>query len=276
MDTTPPMAALDVVGRDTTMVMTVGGEPEALMLARGDSLILIAVGVDLDGGIKDLSLSGNAVVTCKDRKTGQVISRSGRFLRQSVSGSSPMKKVPKRKTSRFVLRAGDFAALCPGRTVETAVGQAAVRTVNYRGGNSDSPRLEFRLVRDSASLAPAVTSGAAVTSKIPPLASSAQASAALICPPADLSSAALSRDGAGAASSAFGLPKAGPDPICSDGTGPVPFKAPGRAGSDPDDAVSDPAAPDKAPVPPQMTPKTQGFLRLLWGGLYSGLSLRSL
>lgn len=261
VDGTPPMAALDVVGRDTTMVMIEGGEPEALMLARGDSLILIAVGVDLDGGVKDLSLAGNALVTCKDPKTGRIGSRSGRFMRKSVSGSSPMQRGQMRKTHRFVLRAGDFAALCPGRTVENAVGQASVRTSNYRGGNSDSPRLEFRLARDSASPAPRGTPGDAVTSKIPPPAGSAQASASLTCPAADGSSPVASRGEGGSGSAPAKDPQAGPDPLCSDGTGPVPFRSPGRAGSDPGDGATDPAAPAKTSAPPQTVPKTQSSVR---------------
>jgi hypothetical protein len=262
VDNTPPMAALDVVGRDTTMVMTVGGEPEALMLARGDSLILIAVGVDLDGGIKDLSLSGNALVTCKDPKTGLVGSRSGRFLRKSVSGSSPLQRGQMRKSHRFILRAGDFAALCPGRTVENAVGQASVRTVNYRGGNSDSPRLEFRLSADSVSPATGGTPGDAVTSKIPAPAGSPQASASLICPAADGSSPVASRGEGGTGSAPAKVPQAGPDPLCGDGTGPVPFRSPGRAGSDPGAGASDPAAPAKTSAPPQTVPKTQSSTRL--------------
>src|SRR4051794_37235159 len=69
-DATPPLAALDAVTKDTTLVLRVGQEPELISLVSDDTLVLIAMGEDRDGGVKDFSLTGNAVVNCKDPRTG--------------------------------------------------------------------------------------------------------------------------------------------------------------------------------------------------------------
>ena len=146
-DATPPLAVLDAIGLDRTVILMVGDEPESVILDREDSLVLVAIGEDGDGGIKDLVLVGNAVVTCAEGKAGGPASRPTGFMRKTVSGSVPRDRAPRRKTHRFVLRAGDFAALCPERKITGVVGQANVRAVNFHGGNSASPRLEFRLAR---------------------------------------------------------------------------------------------------------------------------------
>lgn len=144
-DRTPPLAALDVIGSERTLVLMVGDDPQTVDLERDDSLVLIALGEDGDGGIKDLSLVGNATVTCSEPRADGSASRSTGFRRSTVSGSAPRSRAPRRKVHRFVLRAGDFAALCPGRLIAAVVGQATVRTVNFHGGQAVSPRLEFRL-----------------------------------------------------------------------------------------------------------------------------------
>lgn len=144
------MAALNVIGSDLTMVLMVGEEPEAVELDLEDSLILIAFGEDGDGGIKDLSLEGNAMVTCAEPRADGLNSRATGFMRGTVSGSAPRQRGPRRKIHRFVLRASDFAALCPGRRITALVGQATVRTVNFHGGHASSPRLEFRLAQAEA------------------------------------------------------------------------------------------------------------------------------
>lgn len=146
-DSTPPLAVLDAIGLDRTLILMVGDEPESVILDPEDSLVLVAIGEDGDGGVKDLILIGNAVVTCAEGAAGAPASRSTGFMRKNVSGSAPRHRAPRRKTHRFVLRAGDFAALCPGRDIAGVVGQANVRTVNFHGGHSTSPRLEFRLAR---------------------------------------------------------------------------------------------------------------------------------
>lgn len=150
-DATPPLALLDAIGLDTAIILMVGDEPESVILDRDDSLVLVAIGEDWDGGIKDLTLVGNAVVTCSEREPGAPASRATGFMRKTVSGSAPRHRAPRRKTHRFVLRAADFAALCPGRNIAAVVGQANVRTVNFHGGHSASPRLEFRLARPAPS-----------------------------------------------------------------------------------------------------------------------------
>ncbi|HKP96276.1 MAG TPA: hypothetical protein VJ385_11000, partial [Fibrobacteria bacterium] len=144
-DATPPLAALDAIGRDTTWLLRTGQDPEVVSLSPDDSLVLVAVGEDRDGGIKDLSLTGNAVVKCKDPRDGRASSRTTGFLRRHVSGAVPARRADVRSSSRFVLRAGDFAALCPGGGITGLVGQATVRALNFHGGHATSPRLEFRL-----------------------------------------------------------------------------------------------------------------------------------
>jgi hypothetical protein len=163
-DPTPPSAALDVIGRDTSLMLAMGMDPEAVALAPDDSLVLIAIGEDYDGGVKDLTLIGDAMVSCEDPLTGKLTSRTTGFRRARVGGGAARTEAEARKTSRFVLRPGDFAALCPGGGIRGVVGQASVRTLNFHGGNAASPRLEFRLseagARSLASRSPStVTQG---------------------------------------------------------------------------------------------------------------------
>jgi hypothetical protein len=166
-DPTPPLAVLDVVGGDTTLILTIGMEPEAVELSTEDTLVLIALGEDGDGGVKDLSLTGSARVSCRDPVTGKASGKTTGFQRRSVSGSYRRILGPVRKTSRFVLRPADFAALCPGHGITGLVGQVSVSTVNFRGGYAAGPRLEFRLP-GAAALALAARFPPAVTQAIPP------------------------------------------------------------------------------------------------------------
>lgn len=144
-DPTPPLATLRVSGEDTSLSLATGMDPEALELSPDDSLVLLAQGEDGDGGVKDVSLTGNAQVSCRDPNTGMSNTRTTGFQRHTVAGSLRPKEAPTRKSSRFVLRTRDFAALCPGRAITGLVGQATVSAVNFHGGHAASPRLEFRL-----------------------------------------------------------------------------------------------------------------------------------
>ena len=147
-DGTPPFVALDAVGAGHTLVLSVGREPEKVELLPRDSIVLIALSEDADGGIKDISLIGNALVTCKDMKTGMSRIRKTGFMRKTVPGARRTGHGPLRRSNRFVLRTGDLAALCrgPGMAFAGAVGQASAATTNFNGGHATSPRLEFRLV----------------------------------------------------------------------------------------------------------------------------------
>jgi hypothetical protein len=149
-DPTPPSAALDVIGRDTSIMLAMGMDPEAVALSPDDSLVLVAIGEDFDGGVKDLTLVGDAMVSCEDPLTGKLTSRATGFRRARVGGGAARYEAEGRKTSRFVLRPRDFAALCPGGGIRGVVGQASVRTLNFHGGNATSPRLEFRLSEEGA------------------------------------------------------------------------------------------------------------------------------
>jgi hypothetical protein len=230
VDGTPPSAALEVAGGPEPMRLAVGDEPRAVDLSGGDSLVLTAVAEDGDGGVRELSLQGNALVTCRDPATGRTAVRSTGFLRRTVPGSFPRTRAPARKDSRFVLRGGDIAKLCPGGILEAAVGQATVRAANFHGGNSASPRLEFRLAATPVS-ATAIPMPAANGTGLGAVrgtgfgsepgvggsGSPAAAPAPLCCP----RSAAPARDPSGASA---------PKPGCLDP--PVPFVSPpGASGS---------------------------------------------
>lgn len=143
-DATPPWSALDVVGDGLTMVLMVGGEPGIADLNVRDSLILIAMGGDGDGGVKDISLSGNALVTCKEEATGKLKTRTAAFKRMRVGSLRANARAPGEKSTRFTLRASDFRNMCPGQGLAAVVGQATARSVNFHGGSAASPRLEFR------------------------------------------------------------------------------------------------------------------------------------
>jgi hypothetical protein len=144
-DATSPIAFLDVVGSGGILVLADGDDPGSARLAGRDSLILIAIGEDADGGVKDLSLVGNAIVTCRESATGRLRSRSAGFARRSLGSALANPRAPIRKSSRFILRAGDFQEMCPNEALAAVVGQATARTVNFHGGSSASSRLEFRL-----------------------------------------------------------------------------------------------------------------------------------
>lgn len=146
-DGTPPFVALDAVGAGHTLVLSVGKGAEQVELLPRDSIVLIALSEDADGGIKDLTLIGNVIVTCKDMRTGKSRTRTTGFMRKSVPGAARITHAPIRRSNRFILRTGDLAALCrgPGIAFAGAVGQASVATANYNGGHASSPRLEFRL-----------------------------------------------------------------------------------------------------------------------------------
>jgi hypothetical protein len=143
-DATPPQAALDVAGEPGPMRLAVGGEAQAVELRESDSLVLTASAAD-DGGVKDMVLQGNALVTCKDPATGKTFSKTTGFLRRHVPGSTRREIAPAREDTRFVLRGGDIARLCPGGRLESAVGQARVQASNFHGGGAATPHLEFRV-----------------------------------------------------------------------------------------------------------------------------------
>lgn len=146
-DGTPPFVALDAVGAGHTLVLSVGRDAEMLELLPRDSIVLIALSEDADGGVKDISLVGNVLVTCKDMRTGKSRIRKTGFMRKYVPGAPRTSRAPLRRSNRFVLRTGDLAALCrgPGMAFAGAVGQATASTANFNGGHASSPRLEFRL-----------------------------------------------------------------------------------------------------------------------------------
>jgi hypothetical protein len=217
-DETPPFAALDVVGAGRTLVLAVGQEPETVDLPAMDSLVFIALAEDRDGGVKDLALSGNAMVTCKDVKTGKTTLRSTGFLRRTVMGSAPRKRGPVNKSARFVLRPRDLQALCrgPGLAFAGAVGQASARTSNFNEGHAASPRVEFRLAGVPET---EVSSSAIVTPDIPK-------------PVGFQPDRGLGGTGSCPASAAPGSPAAEPSAETEPGTapkcidGPVPFVSP--------------------------------------------------
>lgn len=158
-DATPPLTALDVVGNGGRLMLFSGDGPKAIEIAPGDSVILIGLGEDRDGGIKDISLVGNAVAHCGDsartavqgsraapfqRKAGAAL-KSGSFARRSVLPARPGWKVPGSKSTRYVLKADDFRKLCGPLELKGVTGAAGVRAVNYHGKSAMSPTLEFRI-----------------------------------------------------------------------------------------------------------------------------------
>lgn len=145
----PPSASLDVQGASGPMRLAVGGESRQIELRGNDSLVLTGTAKD-NRGIKDIALQGNAVVTCSDSATGATFTRSTGFLRRHVPGSIPPGRAPSERDSRFVLRVGDIARLCPGRRLESAVGQARLQASNYRGDAAATPHLEFRIALGEA------------------------------------------------------------------------------------------------------------------------------
>ena len=149
-DPTPPAAALEVKGSSPSLKLAVGGEPVAVELGENDSLVLTGMAED-EGGLKDMLLKGNAVVTCSDPSTGATFTRPTGFLRRHVPGGAVKGRAEVRRDSRFVLRAGDFARLCRGGNLQGAVGQAGVQAANFHGGAAATPRLEFRIAMSEVS-----------------------------------------------------------------------------------------------------------------------------
>lgn len=139
-----PAAALEVQGAPAPMRLAVGGESRMVDLRADDSLILIGTAEDR-GGLKDMVLQGNALVTCTDPATGASYTKPTGFLRRHVPGSAPGLRAPSRRDSRFVLRGGDIARLCPGARLDSAIGQARVQAANVRGGAAATPQLQFRI-----------------------------------------------------------------------------------------------------------------------------------
>jgi hypothetical protein len=151
-DNTPPSAELEARGAAAPIRLDVGGEARQVELRGNDSLILTGKAED-GGGIKDMVLQGNALVTCNDPATGASYTRPTGFSRRHVPGSAYGGSAASRRDSRFVLRAGDFERLCPGGRLEGAVGQARVQAANYHGGAASTPHLEFRIAASEVSAA---------------------------------------------------------------------------------------------------------------------------
>jgi hypothetical protein len=94
---------------------------------------------------------GNAVAQCGDsarpapyRKERPAL-KSGSFARRSVLPARPGWRVPGSKSTRYVLKADDFAKLCGPLELKGVTGAAGVRAVNYHGKSAMSPTLEFRI-----------------------------------------------------------------------------------------------------------------------------------
>ena len=219
-DRTPPFVALDAVGAGHTLVLSVGRGPEQVELLPRDSIVLIALSEDADGGIKDIALVGNVLVTCKDMKSGKSRIRKTGFMRKTVPGSPRITHGPMRRSNRFVLRTGDLAALCrgPGMAFAGAVGQATATTANFGGGHASSPRLEFRLAGGWMPEAPSAVSPRAA---FPASGKSAAAEQAIVTSEIPKPVGFMPEGGVGGTEycpkDAFPTP-----PACEDAT-PVPF-----------------------------------------------------
>lgn len=144
-DSTPPITALDVVGLGKRMVLFTGEQPMSIELGPSDSVVLIALGEDRDGGMKDLALTGQVVAFCGDGNGGGNVAKTGSFARRHVIPGLPGWRVPGTHSTRFVLRASDFRKLCGSRELRGVTGAAGVRAVNFHGASSMSPTLEFRV-----------------------------------------------------------------------------------------------------------------------------------
>jgi len=148
-DGTPPQAALDVVGLGRTWVLAKGDDPVQIELEDGDSLVLIGLGEDRDGGVRDFSLAGNAVAVC-GTDTGDR-QKSDSFLRRTViPGLRPGIRVGGSKSTRVIVRVEDFRRLCDGGDLKALNGAAGVRTVNFHGAAAQSPSLRFRFTAPEA------------------------------------------------------------------------------------------------------------------------------
>lgn len=155
-DPTPPLTALDVVGNGKRWVLFSGEGPRTIDIGPGDSVVLIGLGEDRDGGIKDISLMGNAIAHCGDsalqvpwvrpsENPAAQSRKSGSFARRSVLPARPGWRVPGSKSTRYVLKADDFQKLCGNLALKGVTGAAGARAVNYHGKSTQSPTLEFRI-----------------------------------------------------------------------------------------------------------------------------------
>ena len=148
-DPAHPAAALEVQGATAPMRLAVGGESRQVELQGNDSLVLTATAED-KGGVKDMILQGNALVTCSDTASGASFTKTTGFLRRHMPGSPLRGRAPSRRDARFVLRTGDIARVCPGGRLDSAVGLARLQASNYRGGAASTPHLEFRIAAGEA------------------------------------------------------------------------------------------------------------------------------
>lgn len=148
-DPAHPAAALEVHGATAPMRLAVGGESRQVELQGNDSLVLTATAED-KGGVKDMILQGNALVTCSDTASGASFTKTTGFLRRHMPGSPLRGRAPSRRDARFVLRTEDIARVCPGGRLDSAVGLARLQASNYRGGSASTPHLEFRIAAGEA------------------------------------------------------------------------------------------------------------------------------
>lgn len=158
-DSTRPISALNVVEPSgKRIVLFPGDQPAELELAPGDSLVLIALGEDRDGGVKDLTLSGKAVAVCADSLGRGEFRKTGAFVRRHVLPARPGEVAPASRSARYVLRAADFQKLCGNQRLVGVTGAAGTRTVNYHGQSAESPTFEFRVAAGALARAPKTAS----------------------------------------------------------------------------------------------------------------------
>jgi hypothetical protein len=144
-DATPPITALDVVGTNRKLILMSGGPSKAIELGPADSVVLIALGEDRDGGLKSVSLMGRALVTCVDSAGGERILEAGHFARRRVLPGRPGQTAPGSHSTRYVLRADEFRKYCGSGDLKSVAGAAGVRAVNFHGASTRSPTLAFQI-----------------------------------------------------------------------------------------------------------------------------------
>jgi hypothetical protein len=144
-DVTPPITALDVVGTNRKLILMSGGPSRTIELGPADSVVLIALGEDRDGGVKSVSLTGRALVTCVDSAGGERILEAGHFARRRVLPGRPGQTASGSHSTRYVLRADEFRRFCGADALMSVAGAAGVRAVNFHGSSTRSPTLAFRI-----------------------------------------------------------------------------------------------------------------------------------